>query len=74
MKRLKQSNESELADIFTIDIDKIRQLQLILSQDLKRQVELEEANEIGKHLIRFYERLAGNLRIVKGGLKNRDRL
>lgn len=53
------------------DYDKLR---LILEKEHHRPFSKSETKEVGTHLIRLFELLAGDLRITKGGLKNKKRL
>jgi hypothetical protein len=71
MDRIKRIQEAktQLESVFVPEKERVEQLRLILEAEQKRKVTYEEAYEVGRELISFYQCLAGNKRITKGGLE-----
>ncbi len=61
----------EIADVFALKDTQVEELREIIELEQNRSISRDEAEEIGKHLISFYEHLAGDLKITKGGIKNK---
>lgn len=76
MDPIKDINENRrrLADVYIGERERIEKLRLILEREQGRPFSFKEAQEIGTELLGLYKTLAGRRKIVRGGLKNRERL
>lgn len=63
-----------LASAYTSRSDRTEKLRIILEKEHGRPVSYEEASKIARQLVSLYIALAGSRTVVRGGLKNRERL
>jgi hypothetical protein len=71
MDRIRKIQEAkdQLTTVFVPEKERVEKLRLILEAEQNRKVTYDEAYEVGRELISFYQCLAGNKRITKGGLE-----
>lgn len=60
--------------VYDSRIDPIEKLQVILQIEHGRSFTYSETAEFARHLKHLYRTLAGSKKVVRGGLKNKDRL
>ncbi len=70
-ERLKKAH-TQVASLLMPDKVRVERLRQILEAEQHRSVSYEEANEIGRELISFFECLAGDRKIVRGSLPRSD--
>jgi hypothetical protein len=73
IKDLKNSRD-KYARVYESHKDPIEKLRVILEIENDRTFSYSEASDFARHLKHLYIALAGNKVVVRGGLKNRDRL
>ena len=73
IKDLKNSRDKYVR-AYEFRVDPIEKLRVILELEQGRSFSYSEVTDFARHLKHLYMTLAGNKIVVRGGLKNRDRL
>lgn len=70
-KKFIKKQAEQVSSLFIPDKQKVERLRRILEAEQERPVSYKEAEEVGTHILSLYEHLAGDLRLTKGGLRNK---